>query len=584
MDISELIPGMTEWRPHQESVVQQVADWIRWRRSFDGLVMSESDRYLQIEGPTGCGKSIIAVASARAADAPCIILTGTKQLQDQYAGDQLSDVVVLKGKNAYSCPRFFEQEYTAADAGDNCRGCAMRSRCDYYMTYDAAKQCLSEGGAVVLNYAKWSTILQFDQNWQSLLSDLNPVVVADESDTLLDVATAAATWDRSFDWIERTLEIAYPQGLDAYEWTDWLRDQAYPRLADLVSEAGKDITDLMRDPNSQNLIAVRTLSRRKSALESVMGRIRLLGGAVAVSEQTRGRERIGVTVSPVLPHTAFRQVVDTTLACGMVMMSATPPPPEYSAAMLGIEKPRTLVVPSTFDPDNTPISLSPAAVNTSSQARFKDPTLGAQWADAIVETVRNERNELGYPVNVLVYARSNANRDLVLAAGKRARMSMISYSPEANDREAKIWQFSQQQGAVLIGTGIERGVSFDGDSCRVVIIGKAPYLPPPKVDPLRARREMHYRDYAAVLEAGDLAQVVGRATRSADDWSHVVVLDSLWGGWLKRHERFLPQEVQERIKAGHVRTCNPAPAPQTPTARTSSPAPPSGSLLATLTP
>ena len=80
--------GFTEWRPGQLETVEAV---IQSRR-----------RFRLVTAPTGSGKSLIAAVIAGPEPAAGVILTATKQLQDQYQAD-FPEFAELRGISNYPC-------------------------------------------------------------------------------------------------------------------------------------------------------------------------------------------------------------------------------------------------------------------------------------------------------------------------------------------------------------------------------------------------------------------------------------------------------------------------------------------------
>ena len=80
--LSEVMPGFGAWRPGQAEAVRQVLQWLQEREAQPQWLAAHRNsaplqerrgplrelagsRYLQLEAPTGSGKSVIAAAAAR---------------------------------------------------------------------------------------------------------------------------------------------------------------------------------------------------------------------------------------------------------------------------------------------------------------------------------------------------------------------------------------------------------------------------------------------------------------------------------------------------------------------------------------
>ena len=87
------IPNYDKWRTNQDIAFQAIMDWY-----------SSDKRYIGMSMPTGSGKTICALLTAKMTGARTVILTATKGLQDQYlfTGQQLG-MVSVKGQNNFMC-------------------------------------------------------------------------------------------------------------------------------------------------------------------------------------------------------------------------------------------------------------------------------------------------------------------------------------------------------------------------------------------------------------------------------------------------------------------------------------------------
>lgn len=570
--LGALLPGYESWRRGQDDAVERIFEWawgreqrVEWQDYYGrgcpaevAPVSLRHDRSLQVEAPTGSGKSVIAVAVARLLGRGCVVLTATKQLQDQYAST-IPGAATLKGKTAFGCPRYEGRSpgMTASEAGSLCQACPLMrdGRCDYWRQYFAALNTLAAGGVVICNYSKWEN-LSGDGRWREVLERTAPLLVMDESDRLLDVATRSGTFDRTFRWLEHVAGLEdHPGSTDEEQWQNWLPDAA-SRLESREEELRTECRELEELVEHSDAALARF--RGSSSIAEELKRAGEVFNHLMYGEfvcrplrltQGGGGPADGVELLPVAPSESFQGVVDREECSHVLMLSATPLPPLMLERFLGI-KPLQFSLEPAFDPSRAPIRVSSRAVNTSYSARSKDPRLISEWAEATLGEVVSAR-ERDPGLNALVYARSGVNRDALLAVADSVGLDVLSYRGHGGDRERAIARLSSgDRGLTLLGTGVERGLSLDGDACRLVVLGKAPVLPPPREDRLSARRVEMFPGYREVLEANDFAQVVGRAMRSEDDWCEVVITDGLWGWWVRDRKQYLSSEVRARLAAG----------------------------------
>lgn len=126
------------WVPGQEEALQRV--------------MASSKKLVLLEAPPGVGKSGISVAISRALDLPpTVILTGTKQLQDQYMN--LPSLVQVRGRGNFECK--IEPILTAAEAA-----CTVGGKCGYAGNKGMSGCCLVPETRVLTTDLRWVPVGQ----------------------------------------------------------------------------------------------------------------------------------------------------------------------------------------------------------------------------------------------------------------------------------------------------------------------------------------------------------------------------------------------------------------------------------------
>jgi len=95
-DIDKYFPikkdGAPSYRPYQKEKMVEILD------SFD-----MGHKFVGVEGPVGCGKSVMNYTVARCVGNSATYITSTKILQDQLGSEKWDDLRVLKGKRSYLC-------------------------------------------------------------------------------------------------------------------------------------------------------------------------------------------------------------------------------------------------------------------------------------------------------------------------------------------------------------------------------------------------------------------------------------------------------------------------------------------------
>jgi Rad3-related DNA helicase len=136
--------GTPMYREHQRETIIEICK---------AFMMDDID-YIGVEGPVGCGKSVINYTVARIIGST-IYLTPLKMLQDQIISENWDGVRMIKGRNAYACNYCgYENNYF---------------RCDY--DGDEYKTC--QNSKVKNNYSA-STLNSIKQRLELLFRENNP--------------------------------------------------------------------------------------------------------------------------------------------------------------------------------------------------------------------------------------------------------------------------------------------------------------------------------------------------------------------------------------------------------------------------
>ena len=544
-----------DWRKYQHETALMLVDW----------VLNRPERFCSLEASTGTGKSLIAAATAVLAGRRAVMLTSTIALQEQYERSFESGVVgLVKGKDRFICDKDRDEKaesgiavvddseiLTAAEAS-GCRDCMYRrvSRCSYY---NAFHEGWREASHSTVNYSKWGTMIR-DRSSDDRLT----LLVCDEADMLLSVSTKEAEVELTSRRLDDLIGVGlYPYGSDdTQEWLAFIGD-FLPRLKTRFARLEGMLESGIHSGEEREHSAgeIKSMGREKVMLESL---IRRMDGVmeyaksgselVTVWSERRGIGR--VTISPVYPRGIFQEKV-AWKQDKVLLMTATPPSPDFLETFLGI-KPDDLYrvrVPSTFPAERAPIERAAGAVDTSYSKRQKNPELWDEWVALIDKAVKSvwqsKGTVLNDDANILLYVRSETNRDAFLEKTSLSRSRILWYNTQ--ERNYVIQEFEKSKGKLLVGTGVERGLDFAGEKCSAIIVAKLPENYNPS-DKLAMARNQGYASYCSELNAGDFAQVVGRGMRSVDDVCVTLLVDAGYGYWASKCKIYLPTEVTERLE------------------------------------
>jgi ATP-dependent DNA helicase DinG len=121
------------------------------------------------------------------------------------------------------------------------------------------------------------------------------------------------------------------------------------------------------------------------------------------------------------------------------------------------------------------------------------------------------------------------------------------YSSAAG-RDSAIQNYLDQNGAVLMGPSLGRGLDLPDDACRVQMLTKVPF---PYIKDRQVNKRMYSqggRVWYAVQTVRELVQMCGRAIRSENDWAVTYIYDkdfntNLWA----RNRNLFPDWFREAI-------------------------------------
>lgn len=505
----------TDWRPHQYETV-------RWALDLEGVGV--------LEAPTGSGKS--AVARAVASRKTTVVLTRTKQLQQQYA--TLYGARVVYGRANYPCAAY--PDLTADDCPYHSQPqeCPYRHQCPYLVACRAAR----ESAFVVLNYA-----YALASRW--LASDQRQAVVLDEAHNLSDVALEwAGCTIRERDRVEF--------GLPDFPTITHRAANVLLRLPDPVDMATsflEQCRSILRrcDPAKASTPAEREHLRRGMRLarkvESTLAAMRQCKDAWFIRSGVD--PETGITRFVARPLTArfhfpsLFQHAGTTLA-----MSATIGDPQAFAEELGIVGYDFLSVPSRFSPDQRRVW----ALDTPGMGRSASPQDFEHQADAIASALKHFPRWSGL---VLVTRKSEAIA-LAKRLGVRGLADRVWVTPGADgqyaptDEQVKAWEQHRRRvpSAVCITWAFWEG--YDGRDERICIVAKVPF---PYLGDAYERERMEYsRRFFLQRTAWMLEQGLGRTRRGrdedyGDENGFVAIADGDW----RRVQKQLSQALRDAL-------------------------------------
>jgi len=496
------------WYPGQEDIFESCIAWLN----------DNDSRFLCLSAPTGSGKSILAVLSAKMSGRRTVILTVTKGLQTQIMDDfGVLGAVDIRGQNAYSCKMV---PTLRCDEGPCHEGfhCAYREKgCTYY---DQHKLALA-ADIVVTNYAYLLAQTQYSEG----LGEIG-MLVCDEAHLAFASLESHLTTQIFRDESE-SCGVHFP--LDAMEtWQEWRMwaTQAVPVVNMLVAQRLAEIKAIREAGDTPP----GSLSRAYRNAVSLARRLTFV--STAIGKWVWEKVASGWKFTPVWPSVYSGMIFQTVEK--VMLMSAVLT--EKTADNLGVTEDRTFIdAPSYFPPENTPIIHIPTA-----RIDYKASGPHYQWwAARIDEIIEGRMDRKG-----IVFTVSYDRRNTLL---KRTRNRSVMHTHTTEDVIKMVQNFKNASPpAVLVSPAVTSGWDFLGEECEYIVIGKIPY--PDTSSPVVKARTEDDPDWSSFMAMETLVQEAGRGSRASDDSCEVLVIDDNWAWYWPRYQHFAPGWFHQRVR------------------------------------
>lgn len=507
----ELPSKFTSWRPGQLETAAKI-------------VGSQKYGFL-LDGPTGCGKSLIAAAVQRLLGTNVTYLCTTKALQDQLLHD-FPYARTLKGRNNYVCLRY-EKMFPDISAEDCTHSkekqCEHSDKCPYML----AKRAALSAPLAVLNTAYFLS----EVNYVGAFSGRNFLII-DECDMtegqlmgFIEVVITARQLSN--------LHVTPPKFRTKFEaWQEWAQKtllELRPQLRQLERETEKS--------GAWDTLDIKTL-RRKRNLKRLVSK---LGFFVREVDKTwvwypsdQSWSFKPVWVSKYATEALWKH---TKRVLGM---SATILDPRQVSANTGLamdnRKYDYVALPSPFPKEHRPVYYEPCANVVNKNMQFALARLVLAIRD-IIDKHPDDK--------ILLHCVSYKVRNHLMANIKSDRL--VTHS--IKDRAKVLEDFKKSsKPLILVSPSMDRGVDLRDEECRVVIIAKIPWAD--LGDPQISHRIYGSKDgnhWYVHKTISTIVQMSGRAVRSEDDYAITYILDEQFGRLYDEHRMTFPSWFKQAV-------------------------------------
>jgi len=505
-----------EWRPSQ-------ADGL----DFICQAIGESDDIF-FEGPTGVGKSPMAIALARltaSVEASSYISTTTISLEDQYMRDfEKLGLRQLHSKCHYPCPA--------------CRSCDVGSRelkrlngtklfrCEEgdFCSYRCAKVAFQMASFAIANAAYICTCARFAPDWAP-----RDIAVFDEAHLLHDTIADGYSLDI------KTNEIDFFPGEG--DEPNWLKNHYSFKLAVQIRELEEELDDLDEDDPE-----IQTVCRKLERAEGKQNNLQEMLSSDP-EQWVFDQQDDQLNISP-LWATDLAADLLPRIGSKRIYLSATLPGFKHQARYLGIapNRARFLALPSPFPVEHRLIHICPVV---KWDYRNQDPAI-AKTCRALEKILALHPNDRGL-VHVSSYWQA---REIVRQCRSPWKKRLLTHE-NARDKDGQLEQMFVRPGAVLVSPSSHEGLDLYGDRSRFQVIAKLPYA---SLGDKRVKRRMESDpSWYQLHTAQKFIQACGRYIRSDTDYATTYVLDAAFDGFYQRASQFLPEYILEALRVQEVK-------------------------------
>ena len=471
--------------------------------ALEYAVYKTTRRFTALGLPTGAGKSLVAVAIAKALGVKAVYLTASRALQDQVAREFASSGMVdARGRSNYQCGQMYHERRSPSCEYGNQHDCSLAhsDRCPH----DAAMARAEQSDLVVTNYANWLYKRKYNRN--AFASEGRPVelLICDEAGEIPELVSDFVSIKIAH--ADEELPIGPPargqtdldSGIMPYAvWTTWAVERLSEALKQIarLRESYRSVADAMKDDRYGYLKELVVTCERIPTLDS---------------NWVWEVDRQGVKFQPIWPGQESR-----VLWSGIgrvILMSATLRP--YTLALCGVPKDDYdfREWPAVFRPQLGPVYHLPT-VKLTWRSTDEDYKQVVERLDSILDA-RADRKGI---VHTVSYSRA---RRVLDASRHRARFIYNETGGTANAANERFR--NGQPDGVLVSPSFSTGFDFPGEACEFQVILKVPFPDTTSRVMTERCKVGDYRMYTAIQ---DLVQMCGRGLRYETDRCEQFILD-----------------------------------------------------------
>jgi Rad3-related DNA helicase len=507
------LEGFDSWYEGQEEIFSEMIEWYYGPKRFCGASI-----------PTGSGKSVLAMALAKAIGGRGVLLTATKGLQDQMMKDfSKSGLVNVKGMSNYRC-------LVVEDTVDNgpCHDLTLEEpyicghkvpqgsippRCPYYFAREVAR----ESDLVTTNYAYYMALTNFSSGFGKV-----DLLIMDEGHQVFQTFESYLTSSIPITVLPDTVK-PFPIGetwAHVQAWSVLAREEMFNLVTYLVGMLGHTRPGAERD----------MLSKRLDKARGYHGVLDYMAGSSDKWAMEVSKTHLKVT--PLWPQEHANRLIYKEIPKVMIMSAVLT---KKTMNLLGVEDDQMEFIESgsTYNPLNTRIRH----IYTTRLTHKTTPAEALKVAKRVDEIVAMHPDKKG-----IVFTVSYGRRDYLMKHCDTRRF----LTHDTGTTTSQVAKFRATSEGVLVSPTVTTGWDFPGSDCEFIVIVKIPFMD--TRSPVVSERNKEDKEWLAFEAMQTLIQSAGRGTRSKEDTCNIYILDDNWGWFWKKYRSFAPEWFADRVR------------------------------------
>jgi len=518
-------------RPEQENVINQLnANW-------------DNYKYFIINASPGVGKSAIAKTICNHYD-KSIILTSTRQLQEQYVRD-FPDILSIKGRSNYQC--LHDTRFNCDNAP--CSNDPSLKTYHPFCPFDNKLALAQDASCTVTSYAfylnsksKWENrsliVLDECHNFDNILIShfqfkLDPYQLDADTDFLDDIREDFKTF------MMFTMDRKQSGYYNNEEWILAIRKELSKKLDRMLNELKEQRKQINNnlELNEQDLID-ELLNKNKKFIEydRLLRQINcVINDFYKESNWIIEPDGKGLVFIPINVSKLFTKQINQNK---IVFMSASIVNIDGFLKELGLSKNKVCIInqESSFDPQRSPIYVVP-----SGKLDYKNIDENLPKVIETTEKILNSHKHVKGIIHSTNYKITNSLIENIdserLIYKQNENITNMDLLKEHSNRE---------DATVLVSPSLTEGTDLKDDLSRFQVIVKLPFI---SLSDKRVKRKIEEdKDWYICEMLKTLLQSCCRSTRSQSDWSKTYILDSSFIYYIQKYSHWLPQSFLKRIK------------------------------------